>query len=436
MKNKIIFLVLLSICCLEITFCQNTTLNNFEANSPNVVSRNGAQFSIVNNSSINQSELLQDFEPGHQNVVSRHGGSFSIVPNPNSNTINNSANSLKFSRTGTNWFELIAFPVTAVEIPANTIKFLNIAVNFPAETDVVIRIDGEDENSNGNPETAIRATNKYTDYGNWQNLVFPIEGGINGITIKAIIIFPDAGFSNTPKGFVLNNTDSFGYIDKITVNKTDGFDTSNEKYLTNIKTELTKNWPSNRTINLVFHGHSVPSGYYQTPTVETLNSYPHQILEKLSTKYPTAVINTIKTSIGGENSIQGATRFDADVLVHKPDVLFIDYSLNDRSKGLEAPYAAWDEMIKKAIAKGIKVILLTPSPFRDVDMLSTTTDLYLHTEQVKRLAQENGVAIVDSYEQFKEAVIAGNNVNSYLSSFNHPNTAGHHLISDEIMKFF
>ena len=43
-------------------------------------------------------------------------------------------------------------------------------------------------------------------------------------------------------------------------------------YLSDIKQELQKTWPENRTINLVFHGHSVPSGYFDTPNVRTLQS--------------------------------------------------------------------------------------------------------------------------------------------------------------------
>ena len=38
--------------------------------------------------------------------------------------------------------------------------------------------------------------------------------------------------------------------------------------------ERTKAWPKNRTINLVFHGHSVPTGYQKTPEVRTFESYP------------------------------------------------------------------------------------------------------------------------------------------------------------------
>ena len=47
-----------------------------------------------------------------------------------------------------------------------------------------------------------------------------------------------------------------------------------DKYLTSIKAELIKVYPKNKTINLVFHGHSVPSGYFITPDVRPFQSYP------------------------------------------------------------------------------------------------------------------------------------------------------------------
>ena len=60
-----------------------------------------------------------------------------------------------------------------------------------------------------------------------------------------------------------------------------GFDTMAQTdqtvELTQIRRELQKKWPDNRTVNLVFHGHSVPSGYANTPNVKTLQAYPHQV---------------------------------------------------------------------------------------------------------------------------------------------------------------
>lgn len=436
MKNKIILLLIFTFCISNFTFAQEVVLNNFEGNTSTIVARNGAQFSVINNSSLEENPIFNNFEPGHPNVVSRFGAEFEVVKNPKKSDLNNTENVLKVGRTSTNWFELIAFPTTTYTIPANTTRYLHISVNYPAQPDIAIRIDAKDENDSGSTNVAIRALNKYTDFGNWQTLIFPMEGGANGAEINALLIFTDVGNQNEPSGRVLNNTDTFGYLDEIKIGDNAPEDNSFDNYLANVKLELQKNWPNNRTVNLVFHGHSVPSGYTQTPTVKLLDAYPHKILEKLSVKYPTAVINTTKTSIGGEHSIQGAARFDDDVLTLKPDVLFIDYSLNDRSQGLEATYAAWDEMIKKAKARNIPVILFTATPYRDVDLSDTSTDLYKHQQQVIRLAKENNVGLVDSYQRIKEKVDAGESVNSFLASYNHPNAKGHNLVADEIMKFF
>ena len=66
-----------------------------------------------------------------------------------------------------------------------------------------------------------------------------------------------------------------------------------------------------------------------------MNAYPHLWHAKLAEKFPHAVINVIATAIGGENSEQGAARFERDVLSLKPDLVTIDYSLNDRGLPLE-----------------------------------------------------------------------------------------------------
>jgi len=207
-------------------------------------------------------------------------------------------------------------------------------------------------------------------------------------------------------------------------------------YLNDIKTELEKKWPNNRTINIVFHGHSVPSGYFKTPIVNTFDSYPFQLLKRLKETYPYAVINVINTAIGGENSIRGVLRFDSDVLIHKPDIIFIDYSLNDISAGLEKSYQAWDEMTKKALKANIKVILMTPSPDQRVNILEQENALEQHKNQVIKIAKENGVGLIDSYSLFKERIIAGDSISDYMSQVNHPNKNGHRLIMNEIFKYF
>lgn len=209
-----------------------------------------------------------------------------------------------------------------------------------------------------------------------------------------------------------------------------------DNYLTDIKSELKKEWPKNRTINLVFHGHSVPAGYFKTPVVNTFDSYPMQVLKIVKEKYPFAVINIINTSIGGENSLSGEKRFDSTVLNHHPDVLFIDYALNDRSAGLDKAAKAWSTMIEKALKRNIKVILLSPSPDQRVDILSPDNELEKHALQIKALAKKYDVGLIDSYEEFRNKVISGEPITNYMSQVNHPNQKGNYLIANKIAAFF
>lgn len=208
------------------------------------------------------------------------------------------------------------------------------------------------------------------------------------------------------------------------------------EYLSPVKDELQKKWPQNRVINLVFHGHSVPAGYFKTPDVRTLEAYPQQVLQLLKEKYPYATVNVIVTAIGGENSTAGAKRFKKTVLTHQPDVLFIDYALNDRKMGLEQSAKNWRSMIKLAQKKHIKIILLTPSPDMSEDWARPGSKLDSFANQVRSLAGEYKIGLADSFKKFVALVQAGKKIQDYMSQSNHPNREGHRLIAEEIMRFF
>ena len=207
-------------------------------------------------------------------------------------------------------------------------------------------------------------------------------------------------------------------------------------YLQNVMTQMKMKWPANRMIHIVVHGHSVPAGYFKTPEVDTFNAYPHLLHKALKKQYPHAVINVTVTAIGGENSENGAKRFERDVLSIKPDLVLIDYALNDRSVGLLKSQIAWTKMIKAAKAKGIKVLLLTPTADKRAKLTDPLDPLNRHAEQVRALAKEHSVGLVDSYAVFKKYVALGNDLNDLMSQINHPNRQGHDLVVLELMKWF
>lgn len=209
-----------------------------------------------------------------------------------------------------------------------------------------------------------------------------------------------------------------------------------QPYLADIVAKLTCKWPANRTVNIVCHGHSVPAGYFKTPLVDTFNAYPHLLHRGLKDRFPFAVINITVTAIGGEDSESGARRFERDVLSLRPDLVTIDYSLNDRRIGLARAEAAWRSMITNATAHGIKVILLTPTPDQSAKLDDPNDHLAQHAAQVRRLAAELGVGLVDSFAEFQKAVSGGRQLADLMSQVNHPNRAGHEIVAAQLLQQF
>lgn len=203
-----------------------------------------------------------------------------------------------------------------------------------------------------------------------------------------------------------------------------------------IDAELKKTWPNNRTINIVFHGHSVPSGYHLAGEVRPFESYPHLFRVALNNRYPTAVINVITTSIGGENAVNGATRFNADVLPHKPDLLLIDYAINDRKLPIEDVETAWRAMISAAKTATIPVILITPTGVNINDFSDPTDPLAIRSKLIRTLAAEEDVMLADVSAAWLAALESGTNENDLLSQGNHPNLAGHTLAADVIFQTY
>lgn len=206
-------------------------------------------------------------------------------------------------------------------------------------------------------------------------------------------------------------------------------------YLDSLKVGLRKKWPKCKAVNFVFHGHSVPTGSLTGGVVDRLQSYPFRTLKKVNDYYPYSVVNTITTSIGGEQAEQGAKRFKDEVLIYKLDILFIDYALNDRSIGLKRAKIAWEKMIKEALAYGTKVILLTPTPDLKEDITSDETKLAKHSKQIRALAKKYKVGLVDSYAVFKD-LSETNPLKGYMAQNNHINQKGHQFVADAIFEYF
>lgn len=210
-------------------------------------------------------------------------------------------------------------------------------------------------------------------------------------------------------------------------------------YLAPVLHELRQHWPRNRSVTIACHGHSIPAGYFATPRVDASNAYPRLLHDGLLQRFPFAVVNVVVTAIGGENSVQGAARFARDVLGFRPDVVTIDYAANDRGVGLAAAREAWTSMIRVALDAGTRVLLVTPvhdltqTPGRPAAEAQPLRD---HAEQIRALADEHGVGLVDAFADWTAYIAAHGELDDLLSWSNHPNRAGHERVARALLRWF
>lgn len=210
------------------------------------------------------------------------------------------------------------------------------------------------------------------------------------------------------------------------------FSASPTTYLAALVEELSRQWPHNRTVNIVCHGHDVPAGYFATPFVDSFNAYPHQLHRLLKERFPFALLNVIVSAKGGESSDGGAARFEDEVLGHRPDFLTIDYALNDRSIGLYSAEKAHRSMIESALARNVKILLLSHSP--DVSVRGDDVrKMSALSAQLSSLAQEYGIGYQDVPTLFD---MTDTRLIEFMSSPNHPNAKGHARIARALLRWF
>ncbi len=207
-------------------------------------------------------------------------------------------------------------------------------------------------------------------------------------------------------------------------------------YLKAVTVELQKKWPKNRPVYFVYHGHSVPAGYFKAPNVHTYESYPYLATRKIQKHFNTANISCINTAIGGENAVKGASRFASEVLSKKPDLVFIDYALNDRWTQIDTARMAWESMVLQCINNNIPVYLCTPTLDNRENILDDNAKLVPYVNMIKALAVKHNVGLIDSYSEFKSLALSGANLKDYVTEPHHPNEKGHQLVANLIAQIF
>lgn len=99
-------------------------------------------------------------------------------------------------------------------------------------------------------------------------------------------------------------------------------------------------------------------------------SYPDQLQGLMDARYGRGVVRVINAGIGGNTSAQGLARLETDVLAQKPEVVLINFGLNDSSKNGPQEYRCSPEeyrrnletLVTKIRVAGAEPILSTVTP--------------------------------------------------------------------------
>ncbi len=136
-------------------------------------------------------------------------------------------------------------------------------------------------------------------------------------------------------------------------------------------------------LNVVFFGASLTWGANASDPAET--SYRAVMRDRFEQEYPAAHFRFQDAAIGGTGSQLGVFRLERDVLAHKPDLVFVDFTANDDINSADPErLASYESILRRLATAGIPVVQVA-FPFKwDIDTAKLP--------KMKRLAAHRALA--------------------------------------------
>ncbi|KON08811.1 SGNH/GDSL hydrolase family protein [Clostridium botulinum] len=180
----------------------------------------------------------------------------------------------------------------------------------------------------------------------------------------------------------------------------------------------------NNDFNIVFLGGSITEG---TGATAKDKAYVHIVGEYFKNLYEDKKVNIYNAGIGGTGSRFGLFRLERDVICHNPDLVFFEFSVNDR---IENPFDAsitTEGVVRKLLylKNQPKIIfLITPS-----EMADACSSLH------KKIAYYYDILVIDIQDYVFKAIGQDKYTWSHISTDNlHPNDVGHKIYGEYIIK--
>lgn len=156
------------------------------------------------------------------------------------------------------------------------------------------------------------------------------------------------------------------------------------------------------------------------------NCYASRFNDWWVNKFPNAEIEFVNAGIGGTNSYLGVHRVDKQLLAYDPDVVIVEFSVNDTDKTMNK--YSYDSLVRK---------ILSHSSNPAVMLLFTTMENGTSLQDVhKEIGAAYDLPMLSYHDAVYPEVAAGTLKWTDISPDNiHPNDAGHDIINQIVSRY-
>ena len=186
---------------------------------------------------------------------------------------------------------------------------------------------------------------------------------------------------------------------------------------------LMKRAANGESLVIGFLGGSITQGSLSS-TPKTC--YAYLVYEWWKKSFPNAEFSFVNGGIGGTTSHYGGARAWKDVLCYRPDIVTVDFSVNDDA----------NEFFEETYEGTLRRLLMAPSAPAVIVLNNVFYDTGKNAQEYhNRIADHYGIPHVSIKDTIFPDVESGKIVRADITPDNlHPNDKGHRLVADEICK--
>ena len=221
-------------------------------------------------------------------------------------------------------------------------------------------------------------------------------------------------------------------------------------------TKFAKRLEDKGSVIIVAFGDSVTQGATSMRMRDPESVYHNQLKKLLENRYPDVTFSLINSGIGGDKASDGLARIDRSVIRFSPDLVLIEFGLNDSVKhglaGLRKFKLTMVEIVRRIEQQTeADIVLLTPN------FLATSDNRNVHEEHRQKgyaetlpKIQNDGVLaryaqalrdvgaacdvpIADVYSVWERISDAVDTNTLLANGLNHPDAEGHRIAAETVM---